>query len=55
MAQWTLTRLAAADTKGNITGQLKALDSLRDMLGFLEAAARAGIPPKKAPDISHAA
>ncbi|HEY6848457.1 MAG TPA: hypothetical protein VI320_19950 [Terracidiphilus sp.] len=35
MAQWTLARLAAADTNGNITGQVKALDSPRDMLGFV--------------------
>jgi hypothetical protein len=35
MPQWTLARLAAADTNGNITGQVKALDSLRDMLGFV--------------------
>jgi hypothetical protein len=35
MAQWTLARLAAADTNRNITGQVKALDLLRDMLGFV--------------------
>jgi hypothetical protein len=44
-----------ADTNGNITGQAKTLDSLRDMLGFLGAAAGAGIPPDRAPDIYRAA
>ncbi len=32
---WHLSRLPAADTNGNITGQIRALDSLRDMLGLV--------------------
>jgi hypothetical protein len=36
MAQyWHLSRLPATDTNGNITGQVRALDSLREMLGFV--------------------
>jgi hypothetical protein len=56
MAQyWTLARLPATDTNGNITGQVKALDSLREMLGLVGQQAGAGIPLEKAPDVYRAA
>jgi len=32
---WNLARLAPADTNGNITGQVRVLDSLREMLGLV--------------------
>jgi hypothetical protein len=36
MAQyWKLAGLSPADTNGNITGQVRALDSLREMLGLV--------------------
>jgi hypothetical protein len=56
MAQyWSLARLPATDTNGNITDQVKALDSLRDMLSLVGQQAGTGIPPEKAPDVYRAA
>jgi hypothetical protein len=32
---WEIARLSPAETNGNVTGQVRALDSVRDMLGFV--------------------
>ena len=51
---WTLAKLPPADTNGNITGQVKALDSLRDMLGFVGQQAGTEAPPNNAPAVYRA-
>jgi hypothetical protein len=39
--------LPAAETNGMINGQVRALDSLRDMLGFISPLVAAQMPPEE--------